>query len=235
MSEIEVTLAVLPELTSHSLEAFVSLNRIEKFLNAEEIEDFSEPSDGQIDFVDATFAWPLDSKESQGSDRFVLQNVSITFPPNELSVISGKTGSGKSLLLAAVLGEVDKLKGLVRKPVSPPLAERFDASATKGNWILPSAVAYVSQTPWIENASVRDNILFGLPLDQGRYKATIKVCALEPDLELLTDGDETEVGGSGINLSGGMFCLYCSGVVRLIQTGQRWRIAFARALYSRAG
>ena len=218
LSQIEVTLSILPELFSDSLESIVSLSRIEKYLNAPERVPHSDPSDDQIEFVAASIAWPSDAEDDE-PDRFVLRDISISFPPHELSVISGKTGSGKSLLLAAILGEIDKVSGMIRRPVPPTPSERFDSTATRGNWILPTAVAFVAQIPWIENASVQDNILFGLPLDKGRYSKTVKVCALEPDLELLPDGDQTEVGGSGINISG----------------GQRWRIAFARALYSRAG
>src|SRR6185436_16738598 len=73
--------------------------------------------------------------------------------------------------------------------------------------------------PWIENASLKDNILFGLPLLPERYEAVLDACALKQDLEILEDGDQTEIGANGINLSG----------------GQRWRVTLARALYSRAG
>lgn len=71
------------------------------------------------------------------------------------SVISGRTGSGKSLLLAALLGEADVLSGDIEMPTPPLPEERFDSEATSGNWILPSAVAYVAQIPWIENAAIR--------------------------------------------------------------------------------
>lgn len=87
-----------------------------------------------------------------------------------------------------------------------------------GNWIAPGTIAYVSQVPWLENASIQSNILFGLPLEQSRYRAVLAATALEPDLRILSDGDLTEIGARGINLSG----------------GQRWRVTFARALYSRA-
>ncbi len=90
--------------------------------------------------------------------------------------------------------------------------------ANKSDWILNSAIAFVAQIPWIENATIKDNVLFGLPFDMGRYKKVLYSCALEKDLEILPDGDQTDIGANGINLSG----------------GQRWRVSFARALYSRA-
>ena len=80
-------------------------------------------------------------------------------------------------------------------------------------------MAFVAQIPWLEDASIKDNILFGLPLDHDRYKEVLYACALVKDMEMLPDGELTEIGASGINLSG----------------GQRWRVTVARALYSRAG
>ena len=136
-----------------------------------------------------------------------------------MSVISGKTGSGKSLFLASILGEADLLAGHVKVPRAPSSEERFDYRANKSDWVIDSAIAFVAQIPWIENATIKDNILFGLPYDSGRYKKVLNCCALEKDLGLLPDGELTDIGANGINLSG----------------GQRWRISFARALYSRAG
>jgi ATP-binding cassette subfamily C (CFTR/MRP) protein 1 len=78
---------------------------------------------------------------------------------------------------------------------------------------------YVPQQPWIQNANVRDNILFGKPMDPRRYAATIKACALEADFDKFPDGDETEIGERGVNLSG----------------GQKQRIALARAVYQNCG
>ncbi|KAG9243283.1 putative ABC bile acid transporter [Calycina marina] len=217
-SSLELTLSVVPELTTDLIDAFISLTRIETYLNAPEVSKHT--SDGStIVFDDVSMAWPSDEEKCDGYERYVLRNVNISFPEGELSVISGKTGTGKSLLLAGVLGEVDLLSGTIYAPRTPHTRERRDHLATTANWIVPSAVAFVAQIPWIENASIKDNILFGLPFDEQRYDKVLEACALKKDLETLVDGENTEIGANGINLSG----------------GQRWRVTFARALYSRAG
>ncbi len=97
--------------------------------------------------------------------------------------------------------------------------DRRDDEANRGNWILPSSIAFVAQIPWLEDASIENNIVFGLPLDSERYSKVPSACALEKDIEMLPDRETIEIGASGINLSG----------------GQRWRITVARALYSRVG
>jgi len=209
---------VIPELTTDLIDAYISCERIERYLNAPEItKNISEALN--ISFEDASIAWPSDEEKEADDLRYVLRNVNISFPENELSVVSGKTGTGKSLLLAAILGEVDLLSGKINVPRPPLTLERRDHLATKDNWIIPSSIAFVAQIPWIENASIKDNILFGLPYDEYRYNKVIEVCALRKDLDMLPDGESTEIGANGINLSG----------------GQRWRVTFARALYSRAG
>ena len=77
------------------------------------------------------------------------------------------------------------------------------------------SVAYVAQTSWIQNGTIEENILFGLPMDIQRYDEVIRVCCLEKDLEMMDYGDQTEIGERGINLSG----------------GQKQRIQLARAVY----
>jgi ABC-type multidrug transport system fused ATPase/permease subunit len=213
LDSINATLAFLPELTTHGLDAWVSLKRIQAYLHAPERMPYTERGE-TVQFQNADIAWPSDDEEAER--EFIIRDATIKFPRNELSVISGHTGSGKSLLLAAILGEADLLGGKVRLPDnSKNLAN--DNSRNKG--IDPSAIAFVSQQPWIENATFRDNILFGLPYSKERFEKVIAACALEADRKLLSDGDDTEIGANGINLSG----------------GQKWRITLARALYSRAG
>ncbi|PPS00035.1 hypothetical protein GOBAR_AA20628 [Gossypium barbadense] len=80
---------------------------------------------------------------------------------------------------------------------------------------LCGSTAYVAQTSWIQNGTIQENILFGLPMNEEKYKEVIKVCCLEKDLEMMEFGDQTEIGERGINLSG----------------GQKQRIQLARAVY----
>ncbi|OCL10136.1 ABC transporter-like protein [Glonium stellatum] len=216
LAQIQADMTWIPELIMHVIEAWISLDRIEAYLNAPEKTDCIVPGDG-ISFRNAKIAWPSDDAVNEGT--FVLRDLNLEFPNNELSIISGRTGSGKSLLLAAILGEVDLLGGSIVVPRAPSVQDRHDAKANSSNWIIPSVLAFVSQQPWIENRTFRDNVLFGLPYDENRYRKVLSACALDQDLHLLTDGDMTEIGANGINLSG----------------GQRWRITLARALYSRAG
>ncbi|KAH6990845.1 P-loop containing nucleoside triphosphate hydrolase protein [Ilyonectria sp. MPI-CAGE-AT-0026] len=213
---LELTLGALPELITIGVDTLVSIKRIEEYLNGPEMENtLSEGS--EVGFDDASISWPVDEKTTD-EDRFILRNLNFSFPAGELSVISGKTGTGKSLVLSAILGETDLLEGSIRVPSTLSPAERNDSEAHPGNWIIPGSVAYVGQTPWLESASFRDNILFGLPFVEERYNKVIEVCALKKDLGILTDGDKTELGANGINLSG----------------GQKWRVTLARAVYSRA-
>ncbi|KAK8031803.1 hypothetical protein PG990_001537 [Apiospora arundinis] len=214
---LEVTLSVIPELITDLLDAWVSVKRIDDYLQGAEIVKSTKESD-EITFDNATIAWPADDKENDDPDRFILRNITVTFPKGELSVISGKTGSGKSLMLSAILGEIDVLSGSISRPRLPLLSERHDTNANPGNWILSGAIATVAQIPWIENATIKENVLFGLPYDEHRYQTTLEVCALKKDIDMFSDGEETEIGANGINLSG----------------GQKWRITLARAIYSRA-
>lgn len=214
---LEMTLSIIPELTTDLLDAWTSVERIEDYLNSPEIENIAKVSD-EITLDNASIAWPADD-HLDDEERFILRDINVTFPKGELSVISGKTGTGKSMLLAAILGEVDLLSGSISLPRAPSVDDRKDSKATRANWIIPGAIAYVAQIPWIENASIMDNIEFGLPHDEDRYQKTIEVCALKKDLEMLSDGENTEIGANGINLSG----------------GQKWRVTLARAIYSRAG
>ncbi|KAF7908234.1 uncharacterized protein EAF01_003989 [Botrytis porri] len=216
--QLEGVLGMVPFLFMMGANAKVSCDRIESFLQSPEKPENTYPGDS-ITFENVSVSFPSKSKISEEEDRFVLRDLNLHFPNNALSVISGPTGSGKSLLLSAILGEVEVLSGNITVPRPPQASERHDSKATAADWVLPSAIAFVSQTPWIENASIKDNILFGLPFDPIRYQKVLHACALTKDLHMFDDGDLTEVGAQGISLSG----------------GQKWRLTLARAFYSRAG
>uniref|UniRef100_A0A8V5G8F5 Uncharacterized protein n=1 Tax=Melopsittacus undulatus TaxID=13146 RepID=A0A8V5G8F5_MELUD len=126
-----------------------------------------------------------------------LCSVNLDITPGSLVAVVGAVGSGKSSLVSAMLGEMEQL---------------FLSLSFQGS------LAYVPQQAWIQNATLKDNILFGSELDETRYQQVIKACALLPDLELLPAGDQTEIGEKGINLSG----------------GQKQRVSLARAVYSNA-
>ncbi|EGO03880.1 hypothetical protein SERLA73DRAFT_84054 [Serpula lacrymans var. lacrymans S7.3] len=233
-AEMKFALNALPETFINMLQSFVSLRRIEKYLHGAEVTSVAPLSEqpSTITLQSATITWPQDRTSGSATSsaassvaptprqKFVLVDLSISFPPGELSLISGKLGSGKTLLLLALLGEADLLTGQIICPRSPPdsLASFTDKLVSKEEWVVPGVCAYVPQAAWLRNASIKDNILFNLPLDEERYQKTLQVCALVSDLNILEDGDESEIGERGVNLSG----------------GQKARVSLARAVYSRA-
>ncbi|KAF9361710.1 hypothetical protein BGX26_000065 [Mortierella sp. AD094] len=152
---------------------------------------------------------------TEDADQFILRDINVAFPVGELSIVCGPTGGGKTSLLLAMLGEMDILSGVIFLPRRPLDGSRtFDPETG----LLKDGVAYVSQQAWLQNASIRDNILFGSKYEEERYNEVIEVCALKRDLEILEDGDQTEIGEKGITLSG----------------GQKQRVSLARAIYSRS-
>ena len=214
LGQIEGSLAIIPKLIMQMLEAAISAARIERYFEEREVTCYTDVAD-TLSFANAFIAWPTDP--AYASLGFSLRAINLSFPTNELSIISGTTGSGKSLLLAAIIGEAESVSGAIHIP--KPAQERYHNDTEIQTWVIPEAMAFVAQVPWIENASIKDNILFGLPCDEKRYKTTLSACALIKDLDIMPDGDLTDVGVGGINLSGGQKC----------------RISLARAIYSRAG
>uniref|UniRef100_A0AAQ4QH75 ATP-binding cassette, sub-family C (CFTR/MRP), member 9 n=1 Tax=Gasterosteus aculeatus aculeatus TaxID=481459 RepID=A0AAQ4QH75_GASAC len=144
-----------------------------------------------------------------GSNLSTLSDINIRVPTGQLTMIVGQVGCGKSSLLLAMLGEMQSIDG---RPDEQPSAHRSSSSPLKMNRY---SVAYATQKSWLLNATVEENITFGGPFNKQRYKTVIDACSLQPDIDLLPFGDQTEIGERGINLSG----------------GQRQRICVARALY----
>ncbi|XP_062699740.1 probable multidrug resistance-associated protein lethal(2)03659 [Aedes albopictus] len=139
----------------------------------------------------ATARW--DPKASE----YTLEGVNLHVQPGTLVAVIGPVGAGKSSLIHAILGELPLEGGSIK---------------------VNGEVSYASQEPWLFSATIRQNILFGLPMDKDRYKKVVKTCALERDFQLFSNGDKTIVGERGVSLSG----------------GQKARISLARAVYRRA-
>ncbi|KAI9056461.1 multidrug resistance-associated ABC transporter [Trametes sanguinea] len=142
-----------------------------------------------------------------GDHRFELKDITVMFPEGKLTVVTGPTASGKTALLLALLGELTTLEGRIVMSKNPSKVDKNGLSHT---------ISYAAQSPWLRHQSIKDNILFGYPYDEERYKAVVECCALKPDLEILEDGDATEIGARGVSLSG----------------GQKARVALARAVYA---
>ncbi|KAH3669245.1 hypothetical protein OGAPHI_001366 [Ogataea philodendri] len=134
------------------------------------------------------------SKDASRTEFPGLHDLTLSISRGEFIVVTGAIGSGKSSLLSAISGFMPKTGGSVAK---------------NGSLLL---CGY----PWVQNATVRENILFGQPFDQTKYDEIVRVCSLDTDFELFSAGDMTEVGERGITLSG----------------GQKARINLARAVYS---
>ena len=125
----------------------------------------------------------------------ILNQINVNFSPNTFSCIIGKVGTGKSSLLMAMMNELHQTSGICRKN---------------------GTIAYIPQQPFLLNDTFKNNILFGKEFSKEKYNLVVKLCELEPDVEMFPGGHETEIGDRGINISG----------------GQKQRVAIARALYS---
>ncbi|KAF1788130.1 Leucine-rich repeat domain, L domain-like [Phytophthora cactorum] len=217
-------LFMLPQVLNSIVEATVSIDRLSSYFQEEEREKVGP---GDLDGVgvrvnNADFMWDtaprassaseaskeedsllqedsiLDKEALGGGDSLpVLQCVSVEARPGDLIAVVGHVGAGKSTLLSGILG---------------------DARCSRGDVSLRGSVAYVSQQPFIQNATVRENICFGLPFNEAKYAEALRVSSMQKDLAVLPGGDMTEIGEKGINLSG----------------GQRTRVALARAVYQDA-
>ncbi|KAF8513334.1 P-loop containing nucleoside triphosphate hydrolase protein [Hysterangium stoloniferum] len=217
-SSMHTILTTLPVI----INAKISLTRIDDFLKKTDLLDrFTQKqknnessqvanaeqnlSPDTIDFRDATFSWTVNeaqatSDSSQQGYRLRIDG-ELFFQRGKLNLIVGSTGSGKTSLLMALLGEM-----------------HFIPNGSDAGYSLPRerGVAYAAQEAWVQNGTVKDNILFGKAFDDDRYRKVIQQCALKPDIDIFEAGDNTEVGEKGLTLSG----------------GQKARITLARAVYS---
>ncbi|PNH41405.1 hypothetical protein VD0004_g5703 [Verticillium dahliae] len=235
---LRMPLNLLPLVLGQVVDAWSSVKRIQEFLLAEEQEeDVVRKPDGKhaLEMHGADFTWertpsqdadkvadatksakdtkttseteksgqrPPSAGDSSGGstlieeerEPFKLRGMDFKIHRNELVAVIGTVGSGKSSLLAALAGDMRK---------------------TSGEVVLGASRAFCPQYAWIQNATVRDNILFGKDMNREWYNEVIDACALRPDLEMLPNGDKTEIGERGITISG----------------GQKQRLNIARAIY----
>ena len=177
--------------------AIVSFRRIRKYLSSEELDESverDERSDNSSDeryavcLKKCCFSWGLEEEP-------ILKDITLNVKKGSLVAIVGRVGSGKSSLFSALMGDMYQTGG--------------SRSAMRGS------VSYVPQSAWIQNMSLRQNIVFVSDYDRGKYERVVKACALDTDFNSLPAKDLTEIGEKGINLSG----------------GQKHRVSLARAVY----
>lgn len=189
---IMIPFVMIPGAASNYYNALVSLNRIQDLLNRDALStnNYTHHLDGSSVLLDhAVIAW-------EDHDTQVLSNVTLSAANGELVCITGRVGSGKTAILKSLCGELHVLSGSVE---------------------VSGRLAYCSQQPWLQNTTVRANIIFGREFDPLWYSQVLQACDLSKDIESFPSKDQTEIGERGIMISG----------------GQKARIALARAIYSR--
>ncbi|KAF9903567.1 Multidrug resistance-associated protein 1, partial [Linnemannia zychae] len=189
---------MLPIAVKSTSGARLALRRLDDFLTQPEVEPLkeysvSEGGDTAIELIDGEFTWDGDDSGP------ALQDINLKVKRGEVVAIVGDVGSGKSSFIAALLGQI-------RQTGSGPKLKLYGKSS------------YVPQEAWLNNLTLRENIVFGKDYEEERYNTTVKVCALERDLTLLAHGDQTEIAERGTNLSG----------------GQKQRVSLARAVYHKS-
>jgi ATP-binding cassette subfamily C (CFTR/MRP) protein 1 len=228
---LRMPLNMLPTITAFTIDAWVSLQRLQDYFLAEEINDRIEHDDKMeagILVQDGNFTWeqtlpetekkgkasrkqrkldaaaekagtetPRPTGSSTPTEPFHLTDINLAVSRHELLAVVGSVGSGKTSLLSAMVGDMRRTSGRV-------------ATAAK--------IAYCPQYAWIQNTTLRENIVFGREFNPEWYEAVIDACALQRDIDMLPDGDKTEIGERGITVSG----------------GQKQRINIARAIYFNA-
>ena len=216
-SLLRIPLDQLADMVAHVQESKVSVDRVEEYLNEPETPKYRQlqfkishdTGEPVIGFEGATFSWG-----NRNTDDFKMMGLDIRFKVGQINVIVGPTGSGKSSMLMALLGEMTLLGGSVYLPGGK---SREDLEPNPHTGVTES-VAYCAQQAWLLNGTIKQNIVFHSKWDARRYKDVIVACSLQRDLEILDKGDQTLVGEKGVTLSG----------------GQKQRISLARALYSSA-
>ncbi|THF96946.1 hypothetical protein TEA_016444 [Camellia sinensis var. sinensis] len=181
---LQEPIMLIPDLGTVFIETKVSFTRIVKFLEAPELQnrhikrkcDMNEELEQSILVNSTRISWDASSLKP------TLADINLVVQFGEKIAVCGEVGSGKSTLIATILGEVPNINGIVQ---------------------VHGKVAYVSQTAWIQTGTIQENILFGSNMDKHRYQEVLEKCSLIKDLKLLPFGDCTIIGERGVNLSGG--------------------------------
>ncbi|KAG0217774.1 Multidrug resistance-associated protein 1 [Mortierella sp. NVP41] len=186
---------MLPIAVKSTSGARLALRRLDDYLTQPEVEPLkeysvSEGGDTALELIDGEFTWDGDDSGP------ALEGINLKVKRGEVVAIVGDVGAGKSSFIAALLGQI-------RQTGSGPKLKLYGKSS------------YVPQEAWLNNLTLRENIIFGKDYEEERYNTTVKVCGLERDLTLLPHGDQTEIAERGANLSG----------------GQKQRVSLARAVY----
>jgi ATP-binding cassette subfamily C (CFTR/MRP) protein 1 len=242
-NSLRIPLNFLPLVIGQVIDANASVKRIEEFLLAEEAQEDTKwdyNAEKAVVLKDAEFTWerhptqdnedvplaggPAKKKPTKAEKKdkranalpeknpssptssgivepldgdltpFQMKDISLAIGRKELIAVIGGVGSGKSSFLAALAGDMRK---------------------TRGDVMIGASRAFCPQYAWIQNATVRENIIFGKDFKQDWYNTVVDACALRPDLDMLPNGDMTEIGERGITVSG----------------GQKQRMNIARAIY----
>lgn len=189
--QLETSVKEAFDLVAAYWKATIPVDRVNKYMNEPDRDQASLGTEGNMDieFQDAWFSWPSTAKP-------VLEALNLKFSTG-LTIVRGQVGSGKSSLLLAALNEMELHDGHLLRP--------------------DEAIAYAQQLPWLQNKTIRENIVFNQPFDADRYREVLYACALGQDLSMFPDGDQMKLEEGGVGLSG----------------GQKARVALARAVYSR--
>lgn len=202
---LRTSMVNLPSILNSFVQTKVSLNRIQEYFRSKNQSNYVEKIFGSSSILlkNASFSWETfkpDGKGEMTETKRILKDINLKVNDGELVAVVGKVASGKSSLLQALIQNMIYIKNDESKV------------AIKGS------LAYCNQEAWIQNKTIRDNILFGKEFEEERYSEVIRVCMLKNDLDILPGGDLTEIGERGINLSG----------------GQKARVSIARTIYSGA-
>jgi ABC-type multidrug transport system fused ATPase/permease subunit len=164
----------------------------------------------------------VEEKKSSEDNKLkkILKNVNFEVKKGELIAIVGEVGAGKSSLLQAILNNMividEDEDENNNNDIKISHIDNNNKNSKKPKIIVNGEISYVSQISWIENDTLKNNVLFNQPYESEKYDKIIEISELKPDLEMLVGGDLTEIGEKGINLSG----------------GQKARVSIARALYT---